>query len=166
MKKSRTTYCMLCMITIFLISCAWGAGSYAYAEVYLFNLKSAEELIDSLKEIKQMDNSLNIYYTNENGDTLSMDGVSYSHYMNYFKIDNVGYMCAINTNQKNEKMVAIQFVAIAIGDGIKKNNWKRINTDELSKEENNNYKLLFEDKILNRIGITWRKHQFSDYFSK
>lgn len=109
---------------------------------------------------------MNIYYTNENGDTLSMDGMSYSHYMNYFKIDNVGYMCTINTNQKNEKMVAIQFVAIAIGDGIKKNNWKQINTDELSKEENNKYKKLFEGKILNRIGITWRKHQLSDFLSK
>ena len=70
-------------ITIFLVySCMWGAGSYSSAEVYLLHLSSAEELIDSIKAIKQKNNSLNIYYTNENGDTLSMDGMSYSHYMN------------------------------------------------------------------------------------
>lgn len=115
--------------------------------------------------MKQKDNSLNIYYTNENGDTVSMDGVSYSFYMSHFKIDSIGYMCAINTNQNEEKMVAIQFVAIAIGEGIEKNNWKRINTDELSKNDNEKYKKLFEENILNRLCIQWRKHQLSDYFN-
>ena len=62
-------------------------------------------------------------------------------------------------------MVAIQFVAIAIGEGIEKNNWKRINTDELSKNDNEKYKKLFEENILNRLCIQWRKHQLSDYFN-
>lgn len=153
-------------ITFFLlISCAWGAGSYAYAEVYLLNLSSAEELIDNIKAIKQKDNSLNIYYTNENGDTISMDGESYSFYMNYYLIDSIGYMCAININQKEEKMVAMQFVAIAIGEGIDKNDWKEINTKELSCKDNEKYKKLFEKNILNRLSIQWRKHQLSDYFN-
>ena len=156
---------MLCIVTIYLYSCIWGAGSYASAEVYLLNLTSAEELIDSIKEIKQKDNSLNIYYTNEKGDTISEDGMSYSYYMNYYKIDSVGFMCAINTNQNEEKMVAIQFVAIAIGEGIEKNDWKRINTEELSKNDNEKFKKQFEENILNRLSIQWRKHQLSDYFN-
>ncbi len=114
--------------------------------------------------MKQKDDSLNIYYTNENGDTVSMDGISYSFYMSHFKIDSIGYMCAINLNQKKEKMVAIQFVSIAIGEGIYKNDWKRINTEELSKKDNEKYKKLFEENILNRLCIPWRKHQLSDFF--
>ena len=114
--------------------------------------------------MKLKDNSLNIYYANENGDTISMDGISYSFYLNYYLIDSIGYMCAINTNQKEEKMVAIQFVAVAIGEGVGKNDWKRINTEELSKKDNEKYKKQFEEHIMNRLNIQWRKHQFSDYF--
>lgn len=94
-----------------------------------------------------------------------MDGESYSFYMNYYLIDSIGYMCAININQKEEKMVAMQFVAIAIGEGIDKNDWKEINTKELSYKDNEKYKKLFEKNILNRLSIQWRKHQLSDYFN-
>ena len=164
-KKKRNFYFIPYFISFFICSCMWGSGSYSSAEVYLLHMTSAKELIDSINVMKQKDNSLNIYYTNENGDTVSMDGVSYSFYMSHFKIDSIGYMCAINTNQNEEKMVAIQFVAIAIGEGIEKNNWKRINTDELSKNDNEKYKKLFEENILNRLCIQWRKHQLSDYFN-
>ncbi len=104
----------------------WRAGSYAYAEPYLINLHSAEELIDSIKVIKQKDSTLNINYVNEEGDTVSEDGISYGFYMSHFKIDSIGYMCAINTYQKKEKMVTILLVSIAIGDGIDKNEWKQL----------------------------------------
>ena len=95
-----------------------------------------------------------------------MDGMSYYYYMNYYKVDSVGYMCAINVNQNEEKMVAMLFVAIAINNGIGKNDWKSINTNQLSKEENKRYKKLFEDNVLNRIGIPWRKHKLSDYWTQ
>lgn len=150
-KKKIKIYFILYTITIYLYSCMWGAGSYAYAEPYLINLNSAEELIDSIKAIKQKDNTLNINYVNEDGDTVSEDVISYGFYMSHFKIDSVGYMCAINTYQKKEKMVTILLVSIAIGDGIDKNEWKGINTDELSKEENKRFKKLFEEKVLSRL---------------
>lgn len=137
----------------------WRAGSYAYAEPYLINLHSAEELIDSIKVIKQKDSTLNINYVNEEGDTVSEDGISYGFYMSHFKIDSIGYMCAINTYQKKEKMVTILLVSIAIGDGIDKNEWKQINTDELSKEENKRFKKLFEEKVLSRLEFSAHKCQ-------
>lgn len=166
MKKIiRIFYFIPYFTSFFICSCMWGSGSYSSAEVYLLHMNSAKKLIDSIKVMKQKDNSLNIYYTNENGDSISMDGISYSFYMNYYLIDSVGYMCAINTNQNEEKMVAIQFVAIAIGEGIEKNDWKRINTEELSKNDNEKFKKQFEENILNRLSIQWRKHQLSDYFN-
>ena len=97
-KKKIITYFFLYTIFICLYSCMWRAGSYAYAEPYLINLHSAEELIDSIKVIKQKDSTLNINYVNEEGDTVSEDGISYGFYMSHFKIDSIGYMCAINTD--------------------------------------------------------------------
>lgn len=164
-KRKNIKNYIICFVAMMCIySCIWGAGSYVYSEVYLLNISSAQELILTINAMKQKDDSLNIYYTNENGDTVSMDGISYSFYMSHFKIDSIGYMCAINLNQKKEKMVAIQFVSIAIGEGIDKNDWKRINTEELSKKDNEKYKKLFEENILNRLCIPWRKHQLSDFF--
>lgn len=151
-------------IVMCLHSCIWGAGSYCDSEVYLINISSSEKLIDIISKMKQRNPELNVYYENENGEINTLDHKSLDFYTTYFMIDSIGYMCVINTNQRNQQNISFQFVSIAQKEEIGKGHWKRINTNDLTKSDSERYKIIFEEKILNQLGVSWRKEQFTDYF--
>lgn len=153
-------------IAICLHSCNWGAGSYSYSEVYYLNLYSSDDLINTINKLKQSKPELNVYYVNEQEDTVVMDEFTPNYYICRFLLDDIAYMCAINTNQQNQKHVSLLFVAICKKDKIDRGgaHWKDINTEELSRSENETYKTIFEEMILNHLGASWRSKTFFDYF--
>lgn len=140
-----------------LYSCAWGAGSYCDSEDYLINLSSCDELINEIVKMKQINPELNVYYKNENGEIDTMGGEIPDFYTCYFMIDSIGYLCVINLNQQDQQNVLFQFVSIARKEEIERGNWKRINTSDLSKRDNEEYKKIFEERILNHLGVLWKK---------
>jgi len=48
-------------------------------------------------------------------------------------------------------------VHVARKEEIERGNWKRINTSDLSKRDNEEYKKIFEERILNHLGVLWKK---------
>ena len=157
--KDVIGYFILICLVISLHSCFWGAGSYPYSEVYMLDLSSSDELIDKIKEMKLRTPQLNVNYKNENEDTVTLDEMIPNYYICRFQIDNMIYMCAINLNQQNQKTVSIRFVSICekekMGRGAQ--HWKRINTDDLTKKDNEAFKIKFEKTILNNLGVRWRR---------
>ena len=159
-----------CIVSICIVlcldSCNWGAGSYSYSEIYYINLSSSDDLIDAINKLKHSRPELNVYYVNEQEDTIIMDEFIPNFYTCRFLLDDVAYMCSINTNQQNEKYVCLQFVAICKKDKIDRGgHWKNINTEDLTKRENATYKKKFEEAILNNLGVPWRRMHFCDYFA-
>ena len=151
-------FVLICLVNSFH-SCNWGAGSYPYSEVYMIDLSSSDELIDKINEMKLRSPQLNIHYKNENEDTVTLDEMIPNYYICRFLIDNMVYMCAINLNQQKQKTVSLRFVSICeieeIGRGAQ--HWKRINTDDLTKKGNEAFKIKFEKRILNNLGVRWRR---------
>lgn len=151
-------------IAFCLDSCNWGAGSYSYSEIYYINLSSSDDLIDAINKLKHNRPELNVYYLNEQGDSVIMDVFTPNYYTCRFLLDDVAYMCAINTNQKKQEKVSLLFVSVCKKDKIDRGGWKQINTDDLSRNENEKYKTIFEEVILNHLGVPWRRMNFFDYF--
>lgn len=156
-KMTISRFCIYFFITICISSCTWGAGSYCDSEVYLINISSPEELIIKIVKLKQINPELNMYHKNEEGISNTMDDESQDFYTCYFMIDNIGYMCVINLNQRNQQNISFQFVSIARKEEIEKGNWKQINTSELTKSESEAYKKIFEERILNHLDVSWKK---------
>ena len=107
--------------------------------------------------MKQINPELNVYYKNEDGEIKIKGGEIPDFYTCYFMIDSIGYLCVINLNQQNQQDVSFLFVSIAKKEEIEKGNWKRINTSALSKRDNKKYKKIFEERILNHLGVIWTK---------
>ena len=147
---------------ICLYSCNLGAGSYPYSEVYYINLASSDDLIHTINKFKHNNQELNVYYVNEQKDTVIMDEFTPNYYICRFLKDDIVYMCAINTNQQNQKHVALQFVSICKKNKIDRGgHWKDINTDKLTKNENEIYKRKFE-----KIIIISQKNEVTMLFNK
>lgn len=140
-----------------LYSCVWGAGSYCDSEEYIIRMSSCDELINKIVKMKQINPELNVYYKNEDGEIKIKGGEIPDFYTCYFMIDSIGYLCVINLNQQNQQDVSFLFVSIAKKEEIEKGNWKRINTSALSKRDNKKYKKIFEERILNHLGVIWTK---------
>ena len=151
-------FILICLVICFH-SCNWGAGSFSYSEVYMIDLSSSDELIDRINEMRLRNPQLNLYYKNENEDTITLDEMIPNYYICRFLIDNIVYMCAINLNQQKQKIISLRFVSICEIDKIGRggHHWKRINTDDLTKKNNEAFKIKFEKTILNNIGVHWRK---------
>lgn len=150
-------YISIICIASCLHSCIWGSGSYSDSEVYLISLSSSDSLVDSIIKVKQNYPKMSAFHKNENDDITSMDHWSINFYTSYFIVDSTCYMCVVNTNQKDQQFVTLEFVSIVRKEDMKKGNWKRINTSDLTKEENEAYKKIFEDSVVSLIGVSWRK---------
>ena len=79
---------------------------------------SSDDLINTINKLKQSKPELNVYYVNEQEDTVVMDEFTPNYYICRFLLDDIAYMCAINTNQQNQKHVSLLFVAICKKDKI------------------------------------------------
>lgn len=152
----RRYFSVICIASC-LHSCIWGSGSYSDAEVYLISLPSSDNLIDSIIKMKHNYPQMSAFHKNENDDIISMDHWSINFYTSYFIIDNICYMCVVNTNQQNQQFVNLEFVSIVRKEDMEKGNWKRINTSDLTKEENEAYKRIFEDSVVSQIGVSWQR---------
>jgi hypothetical protein len=141
------------VIIIFCLSvfsaCFFGAGSYANAEYYTFEV-SENELINNIDEFKKT----NKEYTQVEFKDNLRDGF----YAVYFFLPdkNTVLMCTINMYENNNEIPSAMGLSSAYFYTDKFHPWKDINTKGISKEENKKIKKIFETEILDKLGIKWK----------
>lgn len=144
-------------LVIMLQSCVFSAGSYPYAERYKFQI-SRIELIEKIHKFKQDNPEYKLMTTTKNGNIEEVpDSIIGGFYDIYFHIkdESLTFHCFINMS------VEIEDTPTELGlSGVtySKNfaTWQRVNTNDLTKERNEEIKKYFEEKILNRFGI-WQR---------
>lgn len=134
------------------------AGSYSYSENYTFNTQR-EDLIVKINHLKNQEPQLKVMTVFENGKIGELpDRHLQNFYSCYFYLpkNKITAHCVINTNNTGYPTV-LQFVGISEYANFA--SWKSINTDQLSKKENKEIKIIFETEILDKLG-KWRKPHF------
>jgi hypothetical protein len=154
MKKDITRYFGICIFFI-LFSC----GSYYYSEGYKFDI-SREELINRIKKFKETNPEYRLFTTNEEQELmeypeiLDTTDIFYSSYF-YLKNKDLTLHCVINMSKEVKDTPAIiRFTGIS--HGVRFSSWKRVNSKDLTKEENKEIKRIFETEILDKLG-TWER---------
>lgn len=147
----------LILFSVFILqACVFSAGSYHYAEYYEFDM-SRTEIIERINEFKQKNPEYKVMTTVENGDirevSNSNNGVFYELYF-HIKEKNLTFHCFINMSSEIKNTHAELGLS---GVTYSKNfaYWYKVNTTDLTKEENLEIKKIFEEKILNQLG-KWR----------
>lgn len=146
----------LCVLTHSLASCDFVAsGSYPFAQGYDFDV-STSELMRRIKELKKEHPELNVFRINESGDTVDTDNESESFYRIRFKVitqknDTLNMYCVVYRSPGQARLLFDRISSDLQYD------FKHINTDELTDEENEFMKCCFEEKILNRTKLKWER---------
>lgn len=149
-------------------------GSNAYSEDYLFELGN-KDLIRSIEHFKIQNPDYKVYQVNEQdsvyepggyyetriGDTsLHYDefNTKASSFDVYFYFSDTGATIYCTINLSNPQRTNNKSILSLVGLTYSKNfaSWKTINTEDLSEEENEKIKALFEKRILNKLG-TWSR---------
>lgn len=132
---------------LFISSCTlFNSGSYGNAEYYEFNFTN-QELIDRIHKFKH-DNSL--FTTKRHTDGLDQSENFYNIYF-YLEDEKALAYCVLlmNKNRKSDKAIfGFHYIESDTSYSLD----GRINTDELSKEENKRIKKKIETEILSKLG--------------
>jgi len=145
------------VLSILFSRCNFGAGSYANAQYYRFDLDRSE-LIDKINKFKDENPEYRLKRTDDKGNSLDGFDKPHNFYTNYFYIKkyNMTIHTIISTGRYSEPRPSkIGLHAITYSDNF--SSWKRINTKDLSREENKEIKKIFETEILDKLG-KWEKH--------
>lgn len=137
------------LLSIILVSCNVSPGVYSNAECY--NVKmSKDSLIKEVKLFKEKNAEFNLPegVKFEEGIT-DFTGLYYFYF--YFEDVNVILLSWIRENTFESSTFAI----VSIQD-CKGCMWKDVN-DDLSKNENEFYKEVFENRILSKVSSNWEK---------
>lgn len=133
---------------ISLCSCKkFSAGSFPYAKEYRFET-SAKYLIDDIVTIKINNPDLDVLTPNEADSLYNIDNLAEPYYNYYFKLninDTIAIVhCVIDARLDNPAFIFLNSVTYSPNLG----NFKRINSGELSHEENDLIISEFERQVL------------------
>lgn len=136
------------IIIISLCSCnKFSAGSFPYAEAYRCNT-SAKYLVDDIVTIKINHPEFNVLTPNEADSLYNIDNLAEPYYNYYFKLninDTIAIVhCVVDTRFDNPALLLLNSVTYSENLG----NFKRINSGELNKEENDLIITEFERQVL------------------
>lgn len=126
----------------------FGVGSFPFAEKY--NIKKEENnVIEQIERIK-LDNNLIVPKFQWLGEEIKLNDKRKSHwYVFYIYLRDRNQIIHFYTrydDYSNSTILAL----IGVRDGLGLGNWQAINKD-LSEEENEEIKLIFQDKIVSKI---------------
>ncbi len=132
---------------LFLFSCNFFvSGSYGNAEYYDFQF-STQELISRINKFKESNPQ---YDTKKYSGGSDKSGNFYTVYF-YLEDEEAEIHCVLVTgNGRNSTNGKIGFTGIDYNNDVF--GWKSLNTNNLSKEENERLKAKFETEILDKLG--------------
>lgn len=123
--------------------------------IYLLGIKK-DEMINRIQTFKN--NSPKYKYTeiidsisHEKNDQIKGNDKEFYFYIPEIDIVFVGYSGPSNYNPEGTSLLEFEHIL------TKDRKRKRINTKDLSKEENSEYKKIFENEILNSLDINWKR---------
>ena len=155
MTKKRKIFYLFCIVIVVscigytLISILGGfAQSYSNSQSYIFNVGS-KDLIAKVKQLKDQNPQFKVMTTLENRTKEELpDKYNESHFSCYFYLptQKITVFCVIHDRYP----ALLQLISISRYANFA--SWQDINTDQLSKKENDEIKLLFEKDILDRLG--------------
>lgn len=139
---------ILVIVLISLHSCKkFSAGSFPYAKEYRFET-SAKYLVDDIVTLKIDNPDLNVLTPNEADSLYNIDNLAEPYYNYYFKLninDTIAIVhCVVDTRFDNPALLLLNSVTYSKNLG----NFKRINSGELNKEENDLIITEFERQVL------------------
>lgn len=139
---------ILGIIILVLCSCnKFSAGSFPYAKEYRCNT-SAKYIVDDIVTIKITHPYLNVLTPNEADSLYNIDNFAEPYYNYYFKLninDTIAIVhCVVDTRFNNPALLLLNSVTYSenLGD------FKRINSKELSKKDNDLIIKEFEKQVL------------------
>ena len=143
------------IVLYFLCSCnKFGAGSYPYAKEYQCNT-SAKYLVDDIITIKINHPELKVLTPNEADSLYNIDNRAEPYFNYYFKLninDTIAIVhCVVDTRFDNPALLLLNSVTYSKNLG----NFKRINSGELSKEENDLIITAFERQVLKLSSLNY-----------
>lgn len=146
---------ILGIMILSLCSCnKFSAGSFPYAKEYWCDT-SAKYIIDNIVALKISNPELNVLTPNEADSLYNIDNFAEPYYNYYFKLninDTVAIVhCVVDTRFDNPALLLLNSVTYSenLGD------FKRINSNELSKKDNDLIIKEFEKQVLKLASLDY-----------
>jgi len=125
------------------------SGNYSYAEIYEFNIKETQ-LIKIVEDFKQKNPQYIVPIEKLKDGKKDSSDYYYGVYSYYSSENNIIYFF-IGSSDKGKAQIGL----VSINDGLTLGHWRDVNKD-FSHSENKEVKKVFEQRILNNLGLTYK----------
>lgn len=157
--KNCKKYISIIFLSFFSSCNIISAGSYPNAETYIFKAVSDLQIVEALRELKKEKPEFEVPNEIDFGDGFTDERKLWYSFYFYDNKERVIYFFLVRRDSEN----GVEISLISVGKLEPTFQWFDINRD-LKGDENEGYKLKFEKKILNKLGLEYKQETFWSIF--